>query len=203
MSPFSTHPSAPAPHPPAASQRLTVDRWHRAAESDYWLCRLFADRYEARLCLSLRSRRVGWEREGRRVYGILLPDALSSAGPADDAWYIYYVWGETLFRRTRKERETLRMLVMPDGVEDWAELLRQAVRREVFDVRYQVAPQYVNALGEVETEPSGYEFTLSAYAPPPAVTTPFEVAGMGETPEAAARDACCRWLKRADSDVIA
>ena len=87
------------------------------------------------------------------------------------------------------------MLVLPGGVEGWAELLRQALRHDVFDVRYEVTPQYVNAMGETETTPSGYRFTLSACAPPTASSGSFHVAGAGETPEAAARNACLCWLK--------
>lgn len=161
---------------PVAPQPSAVDRWHTSAEADYRLARLFADRFDAHLDRTEHSRRVGWDRDGRSIYGILLPDPLPTAPPADD-WYIYYVWGETLFRRTRRERENLGMLVLPDGVEDWAELLRRAVRDGVFDVRWALTPQYVNALGEIETAPSGYEFMLSAHAPPPAVTHAFHRRG--------------------------
>lgn len=189
--------SAPTALPPSA-----VDRWHTSAEADYRLARLYADRFDACLDRTERSQRVGWDRDGRSVYGILLPDPLPSA-PLTDDWYIYYVWGETLFRRTRREREKLGMLVLPDGVEDWAQLLRRAVRDHIFDVRWALTPQYVNALGEVETVPSGYEFILSACAPPTAAVCAFRAAGIGETPEAAARDACLRWLRAGDNDVIA
>lgn len=193
--PFISSASAP---PPSA-----VDPWHTSAEADYRLGRLFADRFNARLDRTGHSRRVGWDRDGRSVYGILLPDPLPSPHLTDDDWYIYYVWGETLFRRTRREREKLKMLVLPDSVEDWAQLLRRAARDHVFDVRWEITPQYVSALGEIETAPSGYEFALSSCAPPNAATCAFRVSGMGETPKAAARNACLRWLGTVDNDVSA
>ncbi len=202
MPSFFSFPLPPSPNAPTAPPPSAVDRWHTSAEADYRLARLFADRCDARLDRTDHSRRVGWDRDGRSVYGILLPDPLPSSPPMDD-WYIYYVWGETLFRRTRREREKLGMLVLPDSVEDWAQLLRQAVRRDVFDVRWELTPQYVSALGEIETTPSGYEFTLSSCAPPAAANCAFRVAGMGETPEAAARNACDRWLRTGNNDVIA
>ena len=177
-----------------APQPAAVDQWHTSAEADYRLARLFAERFDARLDRTEHSQRVGWDRDGRSVYGILLPDPLPPAALTDADWYIYYVWGETLFRRTRKEREKLGMLVLPSGVEEWAQLLRRAIRHDVFDVRYEVAPQYTNALGEVEMTLSGYEFTLSACAPLTASTTAFQIVGAGETPEAAAREACTRWM---------
>ena len=57
------------------------------------------------------------------------------------------------------------MLILPESVEDWAELLRQVLRDIVFDIRFEVRPHFVNALGDVETVPVGYEFTLSNCAP--------------------------------------
>ena len=70
--------------------------------------RLLADRFGAVLRRTEHSQRVGWDRDGRSVYGILLPDPLPSAYATDADWFIYYVWGETLFRRTHKEREKVR-----------------------------------------------------------------------------------------------
>ena len=116
---FSPHPSVSPSLPTAAPQPSAVDAWHQAAEADYRLCRRFADGFDARLPRSGRSARVGWERDGRSVYGILLPDPLPAMQTPGGDWYLYYVWGETLFRRTRKERETLKMLVLPDGTDDW------------------------------------------------------------------------------------
>ncbi len=171
-----------------------TEAWYQAAEADYQLCRQFADTHDARLRRSLRAQRVGWEAGGKAVYGILVPDPLTSAS-ASGEWYLYYVWGETLFRRTEKERTQRKMLVLPEAAEDWAELLRQALRNEVFDVRYSVAPHYVNALGEREHLPSGYEFTLTAHGPHTTVTSTLALSGTGATPEAAARDAAQRWLK--------
>lgn len=179
---------------PGTADVSTVDLWHEAAEADYKLCRAFADHYGARLPRSLHSQRIGWKRESRAVYGILLPDPLPSSYLADDDWYIYYVWGETLFRRTRQDRERLQTIVLADSVEDWAELLRQAVRDQVFDVRYDVASHYLNALGEFEYVACGYEFSLYAHAPQAVRCPAFKIAATGDTPEAAAREACRRWL---------
>lgn len=179
-----------------------IDVWYKAAEADYTLCRRFADRFDARLPRSLRAQRVGWERKGKPVYGILIPDPLLSAG-AQSEWYLYYVWGETLFRRTEKERLQRKMLVLPEAAEDWAELLRQAHAAEVFDVRYTVAPHHVNALGDYEHAPTGYEFTLLAHGPQPAaVTSTLSISGTGPTPEAAARDAARHWLEHAELEHI-
>ena len=171
-----------------------IDLWYQAAEADYRLCRRFADQFDARLSRSLRSQRVGWEREGKAVYGILIPDPLRLSPATGGEWYLYYVWGETLFRRSEKERTQRKMLVLPEATEDWAELLRQALRGEVFDVRYSVAPHHVNAFGDTENEPSGYEFTLTAHGPHAIVRSPLAVSGIGVTPEAAAREAARRWL---------
>ena len=192
---FSLGLSSPPTAPPAAGPSA-VDEWYERADADYGLCRLFADRFGARLARSGHSQRVGWERSGRSVYGVLLPDPMPAASPKGDDWYVYYVWGETLFHRTRKEREQTQMLVLPDAAEDWAELLRQAVREDVYDVRYEVQPHYVNAMGDVEVQPCGCEFRLSAFAPPPAAPSPFHASGLGETPNEAARDACRRWLNQ-------
>lgn len=182
---------------PAPGQSA-IDVWYKAAEADYMLCRRFADGFDARLPRSLRAQRVGWEREGKPVYGILIPDPLLSQAGTQGEWYLYYVWGETLFRRTEKERQQRKMLVLPEAAEDWAELLRQAHAAEVFDVRYTVAPHHVNALGDYEHVPCGYEFTLSAHGPQPAaVTSTLSISGTGPTPEGAARDAARRWLEYA------
>lgn len=183
----------------SAPGQSTIDVWYKAAEADYALCCRFADQFDARLKRSLRAQRVGWERERKPVYGILIPDPLllPSAGPGGD-WYLYYVWGETLFRRTEKERAERKMLVLPEAAEDWAELVRQALRTEVFDVRYSVAPHHVNALGDYEHAPTGYEFTLSAHGPQTAVTSALSLTGTGVTPEAAARDAARRWLEHTE-----
>ena len=172
-----------------------IDVWYKSAEADYALCRRFADGFNARLPRSLRAQRVGWEREGKPVYGILIPDPLLPSAGTQGEWYLYYVWGETLFRRTEKERTERKMLVLPDAAEDWAELLRQAHAAEVFDVRFTVAPHHVNALGDYEHTPTGYEFTLSAHGPQSAVTSTLSLSGTGPTPEAAARDAARRWLE--------
>ncbi len=188
----------------AVPGQSAIDVWYKAAEADYALCRRFADGFDARLPRSLRAQRVGWERDGKPVYGILIPDPVpaAAAGTGGD-WYLYYVWGETLFRRTEKERAQRKMLVLPEATEDWAELLRQALRTEVFDVRYAVAPHHVNVLGDYEHTPCGYEFTLSAHGPQSAVTSALSVSGTGPTPEAAAHDAARRWLEQANAQIEA
>lgn len=178
----------------AAPGQSAIDVWYKAAEVDYALCRRFADEFDARLPRSLRAQRVGWERERKPVYGILIPDPQLPSTGGD--WYLYYVWGETLFRRTEKERAERKMLVLPEAAEDWAALLRQALRTEIFDVRYTVAPHHVNALGDYEHMPNGYEFALSAHSPQSVVTSTLSISGTGPTPEAAARNAACRWLEQ-------
>ena len=90
------------------SREVETDRWHAQAEADYALCRAFADRHDAHLKRSLAGLRVGWEKMGHEAYGILLPDPLPCAG-SDDDWYLYYVWGEVLLRRTLTERSERRM----------------------------------------------------------------------------------------------
>lgn len=197
---FSPRFAFPSFNPTQAPPQAAVDLWHQLSAADYKLCRIFADRFESRLIRSSHSQRVGWERDSHSVYGILLPDPLpfaSSPGhSAENDWYIYYVWGETMFRRTHKEREALRMLILPNSAEDWAELLRQSIHQDVFDIQWTVRPQYINALGETETLSSGYEFALSGCAPPTAAIPIFQVSGTGATPEQAARDACRRWIGR-------
>jgi hypothetical protein len=88
------------------------------------------------------------------------------------------------------------MIILADSVEDWAELLRQALSDRIFDVRYTIAPDYLNELGEIEAVPSGSIFTLEAFAPPNAHAAPYQIVGAGRTPEAAAREACRLWLCR-------
>ncbi len=123
-----------------------------------------------------------------------MPDPLPRSG-SDDEWYLYYVWGETFLRRTRAEREERKMLVLAESADDWAELLRQAVRHLVVDSRYEIVPEYTDALGETENVPCGVRFRLSAHAPGAVRPSEFTLSGWGETPEAAARDACRRWLE--------
>ena len=185
-------------HPPGDGADLTVgDLWHRAAAADDALCREFARRCDARLPRTLRSQRVGWLRQGRPGYGLLLPDYLPAAQLNDGDWYIFYAWGETLFRRSCAERDWMEMLVLAESADDWAELLRQALRERAAGVSYRVAPQYMDALGEVQAAPSGWEFTLEACPPPHAVCiAPVQIRGAGDTPEAAARDACREWLRQ-------
>ncbi len=180
--------NAPAPG------ETETDRWHTQAEADYALCRAFADRWDARLARSLGAQRVGWEKAGYAAYGILLPDPLPRPGTGDD-WYLYYVWGERLMRRTQAEREERRMIILADSVDDWAELLRQAIRHLVVDSRYEVIPDYTDALGETEDVPDGFRFRLFAHAPGAVRPSDFAVTGRGKSPQAAARDACRRWLE--------
>ncbi len=200
--------SGRVPTGPDAARQALADPWLRAAEQDYRLCRAFADRFSASLPRSLRSQRLGWEYAGAPGYALLVPDILPATSPKNDEWYLYSVTGQTLFHWTRAQRVRMKALVLADCVEDWAELLRQAVHDHVFDVRYEVTPQYLSPLGEYEltrppsaaggaweAQPSGYLFSLGAHAPPNATAAPFHVHGSGETPEGAARDACLCWLK--------
>ena len=93
LSPALTSSSTSPSGTPGTPQPSAVDRWHTSAAADDRLARLFADRFDAKLDRTEHSRRVGWVRDGRCVYGILLPDPLPSAHLTDDDWYIYYVWG--------------------------------------------------------------------------------------------------------------
>jgi len=179
---------------PSVVGESETDRWHQLAEADYTLCRAFADHYNARLQRTLSSHRVGWEKAGRTAYGILLPDPLLRAGSGGE-WYLYYVWGEILLRRTEAEREERRMILLAESVEDWAHLLRQAVNPLVIDSRYEIVPDYTDALGETENVPNGFRFRLFAYAPDAVRPSDLSVTGWGETPQSAARDACRRWLE--------
>lgn len=172
----------------------TAERWLSVAVGDYRLCREFAQRFHARLPRTLRSRRVGWEVYGFPHCALLVPDAARPETLADDEWNFYYIHGESFFRRGRAARTELGMLILADSVEDWAELLRQALSDHIFGVRYAVTPDYLNELGEIEVVPSGAIFTLEACAPPGAHAAPFQLTGAGRTPEAAAREACRLWL---------
>ena len=180
------------------SREVETDRWHAQAEADYALCRAFADRHDAHLKRSLAGLRVGWEKMGRAAYGILLPDPLPCAG-SDDDWYLYYVWGEVLLRRTLTERSERQMIVLAESVDDWAELLQQALRSTLGDSRYEVVPDYSDALGETEDVPCGFRFRLIAHAPGAVRLSDLCVTGQGETPRAAARDACLHWLEEFSS----
>ncbi len=173
--------------------QTAAERWLRVAEADYRLCREFAQRFDARLGRTLRSQRVGWELFGHPHCALLLPD--SRPDGADDEWYLYYVSGESLFRRGRAQRAQIGMIVLAESADDWAELLRQALRERAFDVRYTVTPDYVNELGEVEYAASGFVFALEPYAPQSVGAALPRIAGAGGTPEEAAREACRGWLQ--------
>ncbi len=183
-----------APSSVPISGETETDHWHAEAEADYALCRTLADQHQARLERSFLSQRVGWEKAGHAAYGILLPDPLPRAG-TEDEWYLYYVWGETLLRRTAAERTDRRMLILAESVDDWAELLWQALRPLVGDCRYEVVPDYSDALGETEDVPDGFVFRLFAHAPGAVRPSELCVTGRGETPRSAARDACRRWTE--------
>ena len=172
----------------------TAERWLGLAKDDYRLCREFALRFDARLSRSLRSQRVGWESYGHLHFALLLPDPSHLDRLSDGGWYLYYAAGESMFRRTHAQCEQLRMLVLAESAEDWAELLRQALRERVFDVRYEVVPDYIDPAGETGHTATGSVFALEAYAPQATETTPLRIAGAGTTPEQAAREACRRWL---------
>jgi len=190
---MATHPCVSAALHLTASSQSTSEQWLHAAKADFRLCREFARRFEARLPRSLRSQRVGWETFGHVHCALLLPDARTD-GLANDEWHLYYVSGESLFRQGRARREELETLILAESAEDWAELLHQALREQVFDVQYAVTPDYVNVLGEVEQTRSGFVFALEAYAPQAVSTKPLRIAGAGATPEQAAREACLCWL---------
>ena len=96
----------------------TSELWQEAAAADYRLCREFARLYDARLTRSLRGQRVGWELFGHPRYALLLPDSWPAT--AADDWYFYYPMGESLFRRTRQERERQQMLILAESGDDWA-----------------------------------------------------------------------------------
>jgi hypothetical protein len=180
--------------PPALENETA--RWLRDAEADYRLCREFARRYGARLGDARPGRRVGWELFGHVHCALLLPDSLPD-DQTDGAWYLYYVFGESLFRRSAAQRAQMDMLLMAESTDDWAALLRQALHERVFDVRCTVTPDYINAFGETELAATGFVFTLEACAPGDACVSPCRIAGTGATPEDAARDACRYWLHRA------
>lgn len=188
-----------------ASSPVTVlgetetDHWHAEVEADYALCRILADRHDARLERSVGALRIGWEKAGHIAYGILLPDPLPRAG-TEDEWYFYYVWGETLLRRTSAERAERRMLVLAESVDDWGELLRLALRPIIGDCRYEVVPDYTDALGETEDVPDGFVFRLFAHAPGAVRPSDLCVTGRGQTPREAARDACRHWLEEVSSN---
>ena len=170
-----------------------ADRWHKQAEADYAICRVLADRWDARLERTPAARRVGWEKAGCAAYGILIPDPLPRLERQDD-WYLYHVWGERLLRRSQAERAERRMIILAESVDDWAELLRQAIRHLVVDARYEITPDYTDALGETEDVPDGFRFRIFAHAPGAVRPSDLTVTGRGKSPQAAARDACRRWL---------
>ena len=175
-----------------------TDRWHAEVKVDYELCRILADQHGSRLERSAGAQRVGWEKAGHTAYGILLPDPLLRAG-TEDEWYFYYVWGETLLRRTSTERAERRMLVLAESVDDWAELLRLALRPIVGDSRYEILSDYTDALGETEDVPDGFIFRLFAHAPGAVRPSDLCVTGHGRTPREAARDACRHWVEEVSS----
>lgn len=179
-----------------------AERWLQVAKADYRLCRVFAQRFDAYLPRSLRSHRVGWEAYGHLHFALLLPDASSFDSLAEGDWYFYYTNGESLFRRTQAQRTQIGMSVLAESMEDWAELLRQALRHDVFDVRYEVVPNYIDASGEIGHTASGFVFALEAYAPQATGMISLRIAGAGPTPEQAAREACRRWLQAQGIDTL-
>ena len=187
--------SDPVPDAAPGSSPTIAELWYHAALADDRLCRAFARCFDARLPRTFRSQRVAWEQRGQTGYGLLLPDSLPSADPPREEWYIYNVWGESLIRLTRRERERTQMLVLAESADDWAALLRQALRDQAADVRYQVTSLYIDSLGEVQFTPTSYRFELVACPPPQATgCDPIRIGGTGSTPEGAARAACQRWL---------
>lgn len=188
-----------APLPQIAPPRREAEQWQRVAEADYRLCRAFAQQFGAYLPRCLRSQRVGWELFGHPHCALLLPDTRLDG--SDDEWYLYYVSGESLFWRGRVQRAQIGMIVLAESADDWANLLRQALRSEVFDARYTVTPDYVSEMGDWGHVASGFIFTLDTYAPQASSGSARRLAaGTGATPEEAARDACRGWLQEQGVD---
>lgn len=174
-----------------------IDLWRQTAGADYRLCRAFARVFEARLSRSLRCQRVGWETENGPAFALVLPNSQFMSYVRDDEWSFYYVEGATVFHRTSGERARVEMLLLPDGADDWAALLGQALRKDVCATRYEITPHHINSLGEMDSEPMGYVFALEACIPPQAVSVlPLALTGTGSTPEEAARTACLHWLDK-------
>lgn len=181
-------------NPASGLPPATAGRWLQDAKADYALCRTFAQRCDACLPSTLRTRRVGWEAYGHQHFALLLPDPSGVDPQLGGDWYLYSVNSESVFRRTRAQCAQMEMLVLAESADDWAALLRRALRDHVFDVRYEVVPSDLDACGEGHLA-TGFVFTLEAYAPQATRTVPLRIAGAGETPEQAAREACRRWLE--------
>jgi hypothetical protein len=96
--------SVSLPLPDGPLSPTTAERWQRAAEADFRLCREFAQRYHARLPRTLRCRRVGWEVYGFPHCALMVPDDARPETLTDDEWNFYYVHGESFFRRGRAAR---------------------------------------------------------------------------------------------------
>ena len=109
---------------------ISITDWQEAAALDDALCRAFARRFGARLPHT-RHAAGAWPgcARARRTTACCCPTPLAGTWHkgADD-WYLYYVWGESLFRRSRAERERMEMLILAESADDWAELMRQALR---------------------------------------------------------------------------
>ena len=177
------------------SLQFSAECWHEQAQADAALCRAFDERLNARLERSWRCQRVSWERMGHDVFGLLLPDPLPQGGDNNE-WFIYYPWGEMMLRRTAEERRLSRMIILAESADDWAALLRMALHDQIVDSRYEITPDYTDALGETENVPCGYLFSLFAHVPCAVQVSDFQLLGRGETPAAAARDACRLWLEQ-------
>lgn len=192
---------------PNAGGVPAADLWLQEARADYALCAAFARHFDARVPRAPRAPRaprVAWHLKGDAKndvkdvrFLLLVPDVLPPAALRDDEWYFYSVLNESPLRRTRAEREEARALILAESADDWADLLRQAVRGQVFDIEYSVTPQYVDALGEYDLSALGFLFQARAFAPQAASVAPFSVHGSGATPAEAARAACRAWLARA------
>jgi len=182
-----------APHVKSADA-TTADVWFEIAEEDNRICRLFERRHNARLSRSSRSQRVAWEVHGENCFGVLLPDLRPPLSLKADEWYLFHVSHELLLHRSIVERELVQMIILPETAEDWVELLRQSTSHMVFDLRFEVTPQYINALGEIDNSRCGFQIVIEAYAPNTNCRG-LCLSGIGGTPEAAARDACCKWLE--------
>ena len=189
-----------AEHESPDGHSAKLSHWRIAAETDYALCRKFADKHQARLPRTLRSQRIGWEGIVGKNFGVLLPNSsLDDDEPRrwhreKDAWRIYIRSSNNIVPLSHAERERFRMLVLPDAAEDWIELLRMATRETLYDIAYDVSPVFMDDSGEPTQDRTGYFVQAVGSAPSACSILRLDACGFGETPESAARDLCRRWL---------
>lgn len=177
-----------------STELSTAYLWREFARADYALVREFADHFDAHMPRSTGCQRVAWGDSGEVGFGIILPDLVPPKDLRDDEWYIYNVEMESLARHGRRARKAARALILPDCVDDWVDLLRQALRDTVFNLCYDVSPTYVDALGETEIESTGCQVRIVSCAPQAISVARLELSGDGDTAEQAARECCRQWL---------